>query len=258
MAEILRRIASSGRAAVALSGGVDSSVVALLARRALGEDAVAVTLVGPAVSHDEVERARAAARSIGVSHVLLPVNPLAVEGYRANPDNRCYFCRATETSAIAQWGSVHGVRQYLDGVHLDDLGDERPGLRAMDEAGFRHPLLEAGWRKDEVRTFARAEGLPNWDAPSDACLASRIAHGQPISRPLLERVERSESWVRGLGFRRVRVRVRGDLARVEVDPTDVGRLTEAATAERVVEALKGFGFAAVEIDARGYRARAGG
>lgn len=242
---------------VALSGGVDSSVVALLAHQALGPRATAVTLVGPAVSAAEVDRARSVARAIGIAHHLVQVDPLAVEEYRANPSNRCYFCRTTEASALRRRGERLGIVQYLDGVHLDDLGDDRPGLRAMDEARFLHPLVDAAWRKADVRSFARDHALPNWDTPSDACLASRIAHGQPITLPLLDRVERSEAWVRAQGFRRVRVRVRGESARVVVDPSEVGRLMEASTARRVVERLRSFGFAEVEIDSAGYAARAG-
>jgi uncharacterized protein len=256
--EVQARIRDGGRAVVALSGGVDSAAVAFLAHRTLGRMSTAVTLVGPAVSADEVLRAQSVARHVGIEHVLLPVDALAVEGYRSNPTGRCYFCRRTETAAIRQWGDGVGVRQYLDGVHLDDLGDDRPGIRAMDEAGFRHPLVEASSTKAVVRAFARTSGLPNWDAPSDACLASRISHGEPITLVGLNRVERSEAWVRSLGFRRVRVRVSGDRARVEVDPSDVPRLTADPMAAEVVLALRRLGFADVEIDTHGYAARAGG
>ena len=250
-------IRSGGRTAVALSGGVDSAVVALLARESLGDLATAVTLVGPAVAADEVERARGVARHIGIEHRLVEVDQLAVEEYRSNPSGRCYFCRRTETGAIRQWGDPAGVRQYLDGVHTDDLGDDRPGLRAMDEAGFHHPLLEAGWKKVEVREFARKSGLPNWDAPSDACLASRISHGEPITLGGLARVERSEEYVRSLGFRRVRVRVAGNIARVEVDPSEVSRLSTNPVAGEVAQTLRGLGFLNVVIDPHGYRARPG-
>jgi pyridinium-3,5-biscarboxylic acid mononucleotide sulfurtransferase len=252
--EVVARLAEGGRALVALSGGVDSALVASLAREALGGAALAVTLRGAAVSATEVERAERVARSIGIEHHVVEVDPLGRDEYRANPSNRCYFCRVVETDTLRSFGRSRQVAQYLDGIHRDDLGDERPGLRAMDEAGFAHPLLEAGWRKSDVRSTARARGLPNWDEPSDACLASRVAHGIPISRELLARVERAESLVRARGFRRVRVRVAGADARIEVDPDEVARLLVEPMRTRVTESVRSVGFGRVSIDPRGYHA----
>ena len=256
--ELIDRIRSAGPALVALSGGVDSAVVASLAFRALGPRALAVTLTGPAVSAAEVARAARVVSAIGIPHETIPVDPLAVREYRANPANRCFFCRTTETRALVEFGGPRGVLQYLDGVHMDDLGDDRPGLRAMDAAGFRHPLLEAGWHKRDAREYAQAIRLPNWDEPSDACLASRIPHGQEVTREMLDRVSRSEAVVRALGFRRVRVRVHGSSARVEVDPVEVSRLMESGISGRVRSALTEIGFDHVDLDPTGYRPRTGG
>jgi uncharacterized protein len=254
--DILAWFRRGARPLVALSGGVDSASVASLAHEARG-DAVAVTLVGPATSGREVERAREVARSVGISHEELAVDPLAVEGYRSNPSNRCYFCRATEARALRTWGEAHGVGRYVDGVHLDDLGDDRPGLRALREAGFEHPLVWAGWRKVVVRAFAKDRSLPNWDAPSDACLASRVRHGEPITADLLGRVERAEAFVASLGFRRVRVRTEGGDARVEVDPAEVSRLLSPEIASAARGRLLSEGFRTVVLDPLGYRPRAG-
>ena len=257
-AELLGALRSDGPALVALSGGVDSSLVAALAREALGPESMAVTLRGPAVASAEVERARRVARFLGIRHEVLTIDPLARDEYRANPTNRCYFCRSVESSALREFGIPRGVRQFLDGIHLDDLADDRPGIRAMDEAGFRHPLLWAGWRKARVRDAARTRGLPNWDAPSDACLASRVAHGEPISRELLGRIEAAESVLLEHGFRRVRVRIRGGGARIEVGPEEVARLSADPMAGEVMAAVRRLGFASVTIDPRGYgRASAG-
>lgn len=256
-ASIVRELATRGAALVALSGGVDSSVVALLAHRALGSRAVAVTLSGAAVSSREVESATEVARAIGIRHVVLRSDPLSDARYAANPTNRCYFCRTQEGGLLRAWGEQHAVELYLDGVQADDLTDDRPGLQAMNEHGFRHPLAEAGWRKEHVRAFARQEGLPSWDRPSNACLASRIAHGQQITAPLLNRVAQAEEWLFLRGFRRARVRVSGEHARVEVDPAEVPRLQSTTTAESLREALLALGFASVEIDPNGYRPRAG-
>jgi uncharacterized protein len=255
--ELLDDLRAGGPSVVALSGGVDSAAVALLAHRALGSEAFAVTLAGPAVAADEVERAATVADAIGIAHEVVPVDPIAVSGYRSNPSNRCYFCRSVETRAIRAWGVPRGIARYLDGVQMDDLGEDRPGIVAMDEAGFLHPLVWARWHKTDVRTFARVSGLPNWDAPSDACLASRIQHGQPVTIPLLSRIETAERGIRDRGFRRVRVRVDGDRARVEVDASEVGRLTSEPVASEVRTSLERLGFTDVALDPAGYRPRPG-
>ena len=251
---LLDAIAAGGPGLVALSGGVDSALVASLAAEALGSRAFAVTLSGPAVTGAEVERAREVARSIGIRHEVRPVDPLRLPQYRANPTNRCFFCRTAESEVLREVGGARGAAQYLDGIHADDLSDDRPGITAMDRAGFVHPLAQAGWGKRPVRALARARGLPNWDAPSDACLASRIRHGQPIDRELLARIERAEARVRSEGFRQVRVRVDGHAARIEVEPEEVARLARAAAEGRLLGDLRALGFAEVTIDPRGYGA----
>jgi len=249
---LVERIRGRGRALVALSGGVDSALVASLAFEALGPDAVAVTLSGPAVSQAEGERAAEVARTIGIEHHTLLANPLENASYRANPTDRCYFCRSVETHRLREFGDVRGIRQYLDGVHRDDLGEDRPGLRAMDEAGFDHPLAWGGWTKSDVRRGARRRGLPNADQPSDACLASRVAHGEAIDRALLARIEAAEAVLLGRGFRRVRVRVHAGAARIEVGPEEVARLSSTETAFEVTAEIGALGFAPVTIDPLGY------
>jgi uncharacterized protein len=255
--ELREELRAGGPSVVAMSGGVDSAVVAALAYRALGPQAEAVTLAGPAVASEEVDRARSVAAAIGIAHSVVPVDPVEDLRYRSNPSNRCYFCRSVETRAIREWGVPKGFTRYLDGVQLDDLGDDRPGILAMDEAGFQHPLVWAGWRKVDVRSFARAAGLPNWDTPSDACLASRIRHGQAVTVPLLGRIEVAERGLRERGFRRVRVRVEGDRARVEVDPSEIARLSTEPMATEVRSTLRRLGFLEVAIDPAGYRPRPG-
>ena len=254
-AEIVRRIAGQGPALIALSGGVDSAVVAALAYEALGAEAVAVTLTGSAVAAAEVARAEAAARAIGVAHRLLAADPIERAEYRANPSDRCYHCRSVETAALRAWGDARGIGQYLDGVHAEDLTDDRPGIRAMDEAGFLHPLLWGAWTKAAIRELARRRGLPNWDQPSGACLASRVAHGEPITPELLRRIEAAEEVVTAHGFRRVRVRVRQGAARIEVDPDEVDRLSAEPLASELVGRLRSLGFESVRIDPRGYGGR---
>ena len=249
--EILELFRARGPALVALSGGVDSSVVAALAHRALGTEALAATVVSAAVSAEELSVARAVARTLGIRHRTIDGEPLEDAQYRANSADRCYRCRTVETRALVGVGSAEGVRQYLDGIHLDDLGDDRPGIRAMDEAGFFHPLLWAGWTKADARRYAKAVGLPNWDRPSNACLASRVARGEPISRELLGRIAQAESFLLDRGFRRVRVRVRDGSARVEVDRDEWTRLEDGPLAAELAARLHALGFRSVSIDPQG-------
>jgi uncharacterized protein len=255
LGRVATRIRSGGPAIVALSGGVDSALVASLAYELLGDEALALTVVGPAVSRSEIHRATSTAQAIGIRHELLPADPLQVPGYRLNPTNRCFFCRSVEGAAMRARGELGGIRQYLDGIHVDDLGDDRPGIRAMEEAGFWHPLVVAGVGKREIRTMARQRGLPHWDAPSEACLASRIVHGQIITVDLLGRVALAEEAVRSLGFRQVRVRVVGNSARIELGADELARLGSPDLSRSVESAVLHHGFDAVTIDPRGYRGR---
>ncbi len=252
---LLAHLPARGTAVVALSGGVDSAVVAHLLARTVGGGARAVTLTGPAISPAEVERATRVARHIGVPLAFVPVDPLALPEYRANPSNRCFFCRTVEMGGIRAWASALGSVRFFDGVHSDDLGEDRPGIRAMDSAGFEHPLLEARWGKREVRAYARAVGLPNAEQPSDACLASRVRHGQPLSALLLQRIARAEERVFRRGFRRVRVRVDGGSARIEVDPDEVARLLSEPLASELREEIGTLGFDPVTLDPDGYGVR---
>jgi len=249
---LVDRIRARGPALVALSGGVDSSLVASLAHEALGGRAIAATVSNAALARRESERAARVAGSIGIRHVVLSAEPLDRPEYRANGPDRCFFCRVVESSALLRYGLRLGVRQYLDGIHWDDLADDRPGLRAVDAAGFSHPLLEAGWTKRDVRESAHARGLPNWDQPSDACLASRVARGEPIDGALLTRIETAEGILLEMGFRRVRVRARSGTARVEVDPGEVARLVAEPLAGEVTDRLRALGFSSVTLDPSGY------
>ncbi|HZY70281.1 MAG TPA: ATP-dependent sacrificial sulfur transferase LarE [Thermoplasmata archaeon] len=256
--EVVRHIASGGRTVVALSGGVDSASVAALTHRALGDGALAVVLTGPALPPGELDRALAVGATVGISVTTVPIDPVAEPRYAANPSNRCYFCRTVEAAALVRFGREHGAVQYVDGVHVDDLSDDRPGLRALDEAGFSHPLLWGGWRKRDVRAFARSIDLPNAEIPSESCLASRIPHGEPVTAPLLERIRGAEEWLHTQGFQRVRVRVTGASARVEVDASEVDDLLRPMMAQRVLAELTRLGFESVQLDPGGYRVRAGG
>ena len=253
MEQITAWLRSGGPTVVALSGGVDSGLVAALAHEALEGQALAVTLAGSSVSGRELARARELALAIGIEHVVADADPLSVDAYRANDAKRCYHCRTVEGRAVRAIALARGHRRLVDGIHLDDLSDDRPGLRAMEEAGFLHPLLWAGWDKARVRWEAKARGLPNWDRPSDACLASRVVRGMPITAELLRRIETAETIVLGEGFRRVRVRVDGSSARIEVGPEELARLDDLRLRKEIEARLGDLGFSSVVVDPRGYR-----
>jgi uncharacterized protein len=249
---IVRATAARGRVLVAFSGGVDSGLVARLAHDALGDRALAVVTDAETLSRRELEAARAEAEEIGISLRVVPVSELASEDYRRNPANRCYFCRQELADVLVGIARREGFATIADGINASDLGDDRPGIRAMNEAGVWHPLLEFGLVKADVRAMAKALGLSFWDKPSNACLASRIPHGTFITVDLLRQVEAAEDYLRALGFRQVRVRHHGAVARIEVLPEDILRL-EGIHAE-ISTALRGLGYRETEIDPRGYRA----
>ena len=251
---ILRAFRARSRALVAYSGGVDSGLVAKLAFEALGPDALAVITDAESLSRREFGEANEAAEEIGIALRVVPVSELANAKYRANPVNRCYFCRSELAAVLTELAANEGFLAIADGVNVSDLGDHRPGIRAMDEAGFWHPLVEFGLAKPDVRALARALGLSFWDKPSNACLSSRIPHGTAITVEMLRQVEAAEAYLHDRGFRQVRVRHRGTTARVEVVPDDIPRLE--AIREEVADVLRKLGYQETVVDPAGYRAAA--
>ena len=246
-------LASTGGAVVAFSGGTDSALVAAAAARSLGPRAVAVTAVSPSLPPGELEVARRLAAQVGIRHRSVRTHEVELEAYLENGPDRCYHCKGELYGTLRRVAAQEGLPVVVSGANVDDLGDYRPGLRAAGEHGVRHPLVEAGFTKAEVREAARELGLPTWDKPASACLSSRIAHGVRISVEELSKVGRAERALKALGFRQVRVRVHGDLVRVEVEAPDVARLADPAVRERAVAALKGLGYRYVTLDLEGFR-----
>jgi uncharacterized protein len=251
VAALHRAIDALRGVAVAFSGGVDSTLVLKVAHDRLGDRAVGVIGVSASLPPGELEEARALARSIGARLVEIATDELADPDYLANPSNRCFFCKSELYRRVVPWAREHGVDAVADGLNADDPGDWRPGAAAADAAQVRHPLLEAGFTKADVRALARELGLANWDKPALACLSSRVPYGTPITVPTLDRIGRAEAAVRRLGFPSVRVRFHGDAARIEVPPADLDRLFAARAA--VVAAVKAAGFVYVALDLQGYR-----
>jgi uncharacterized protein len=248
-----RVLAGTGGTVVAYSGGIDSTLVAAVATRALGPRALAVTAVSPSLPPGEAERAGRVAAELGIAHRTVRTYETVKPEYLANGTDRCYHCKTELYDVLAVVAGEAGGVTVVSGANVDDLGDFRPGLRAAAEHGVRHPLVEVGMAKADVRDAARSLGIPTWDKPASACLSSRIAFGVTISVDMLSKVGRAERVLKDLGFAQCRVRVHDDLARVEVEAADLERLAEPGVRERVVEALKALGYRYVTLDLEGFR-----
>jgi pyridinium-3,5-biscarboxylic acid mononucleotide sulfurtransferase len=243
-----------GSVAVAFSGGVDSSVVAAAAHRALGDRAIAITADSPSVPRAEIEDAQKLARQIGVAHRLVPTREFESADYVRNDGSRCYHCKSELYTRIDELTAEFDAAVVCSGANIDDLGDYRPGLTAAAEHRVRHPLVEAGFTKTDVRALARKWGLPVWDKPASPCLSSRLAPGVEVTPERTRRVEEAEAFLRDLGLRELRVRLHeGDLARIEVPAEAIARLADPATRERISRLLKGLGFRYVTLDLEGFR-----
>jgi uncharacterized protein len=241
-----------GRVAVAFSGGVDSTLLLALARQVLGRDAVlAVTADSASLARDDFDETRRLAAELDVEQAVVATGEVEDPRYQANAADRCYVCKRTLFRALEPLASARGMT-VVYGAIGDDAAAERPGQQAAAERRVRAPLQEAGLSKAEVREAARSLGLSNWDRPQNACLASRVPHGQRVTVRKLTQVEQAEAWLRTRGFRQVRVRHAGTQARVEVDPEAVGRLADRALRGDLERALEELGFESVLVDPRGY------
>jgi uncharacterized protein len=250
--ELERIVAPYGSALVAFSGGVDSSLALAIAARALPKDKVlAVTSNNETYLPSELDLARDFAATLGVEHLVVNTRELDDPNYASNPTNRCYFCKSTLYSDLAKLASERGYACVVDGANKDDEGDYRPGRKAAKELGVVSPLSVAGVGKAEVRELAKHLGLPSWDKPALACLSSRFPYGQEITAEKLSQVARAEEFLRKEGFRQVRVRHHGEIARLEVAPAEMERAF--ALREEISAELKDAGFLYVTLDLAGYR-----
>jgi len=231
---------------------VDSSFLCKAAREALGDRSLAVTVVSPMLPRSEIDCAKEVAAAVGSRHVLIE-DPDIEEHVAANPADRCYHCKKIEFSLIAKAARENGAEYVIDGSNLDDLSDYRPGLRALEELGVRSPLREAGLTKADIREHSRRLGLPTWDKPAFACLASRIPYGERITAEKLRAVERAEDFLRSLGFRQFRVRSHGEIARIEVAPDERPKTFDTLLMDKVSMHLKSLGYLYVCLELEGYR-----
>ena len=255
MEQKLRRlegiVGRMGSVAVALSGGVDSGLVAKVARDCLGDAAIALTAVSPSLAAQERQAVAELVRRIGIRHRYLDSHETEDPRYRANAPDRCYFCKTNVYEVLIDYAEGEGYRCVVDGTNADDAGDHRPGRRAARERGVRSPLQEAAVTKAEVRAMAKDLGLSIWDKPAAACLASRIPYGSAVTHEKLSQVEAAEARLGALGLGQLRVRHHGRIARLEVEPRELALVLERR--QRIARELKDLGFVYVTLDLEGFR-----
>ncbi len=242
-----------GSLAVGFSGGVDSTLLLFAAHRVLGDKVVAVTCVSPAIPSREIKEAEAFCREQGIRHTIRSVDPMLDEEFKQNHTDRCYHCKKRFLKEIQRAAKEDGMEYVAEGSNKDDEGDYRPGIRAVRELNIKSPLKEAGMSKEDIRQISRHFGLSVWDKPACACLASRIAYGEEITEEKLNMIEKAEEFLKDLGLSVVRVRMHGDLARIETSPSDIPYLASSDLRSVIDNELRKLGFRYITLDLSGYR-----
>lgn len=251
--DLKKYIKSLGSLAVGFSGGVDSTFLLAAAHEVLGDSAIAVTSRDVFIPEREIKDAVKFCKENNIRHFIFSPGMLKDEKFRNNSPERCYYCKRGIFTEIKKIAKENGAAYVAEGSNMDDLGDYRPGLRAAEELSVTCPLREAGLYKSEIRTISKAMGLPTWSKPAYACLASRFVYGEEITEEKLSMIDRAEQFLIGHGFPEERVRIHGNLARIEVRPEDISRLASDGTRESIYSEFKRIGFQYISLDLLGYR-----
>ena len=245
-------IQKQGTLAIAFSGGVDSTYLLHVAHEVLGDNVLAVTAKASAFSERDLAEAKTFCEKEKISHEIVEIDELAIPGFVENPPDRCYICKKGIFSELIRIAALHDIHCVAEGSNMSDLGDYRPGLKAIEEMGVKSPLREAGLYKNEIRALSEARNLPTWSKPSAACLASRFVYGETITREKLGMVERAENILSDMGFRQLRVRMHGEtLARIEVEESQLAELLRRR--QEILTAFREIGYTYVTMDLKGYR-----